>query len=248
VADIADQLKQSLPKALGERLLSLIQYFPVHGSRARLPEPRRLHILIVLNTLDLELLAKCSDVMQTIAGREFLVPMVLSHTELFASTDVFPITFLEMKQKYEVLSGEDVLADLTISDVHLRLRCEQELKNLLIRMQSSFLLHKHRAQDLLESLRASYSTLLRCLRSAIQVFGERVPDGDEQVMALAASRLGLEEDVLARIDEACNINSSIGAEAIVEVYGQLLVEVHCAATAVDELERDEVVELFSEED
>ena len=242
VTETATELQKALPDALGDNLVSLIRQFPDHTLSV---EPNRLHILIVLNGIDLDLLDKCADAIQSVSGHEAIVPMILSEAELLASTDVFPITFLEMKYRYDVLAGVDMLEGLSISDEHLRLRCEQELKNLLIRMQSAFLLQKHRVDLILESLKASYSTLLRCLRATIRVIGENVPNSDEQVIALAASRCGLDEDVLARAEETCRISPSLGAEAIKEVYGQLLVEVHRIATVVDELEQDDFVELDS---
>ncbi|MEO2045268.1 MAG: hypothetical protein ABGX16_01690 [Pirellulales bacterium] len=173
--------------------------------------------------------------------------MVLSYEEMQTSTDVFPITFFEMKRKYQVLAGTDVLANLPISDMYLRLRCEQELKNLLIRMQGNFLLQSHRSDFLLESLRRVYSNLLRCLRAAIQVLGESVPNDDERVVAIAADRFGLETDTLARVEEICMTDQAVGAEAIVQVYGQLLVEVHRAANAIDQLKHTDEIELDTAE-
>lgn len=247
VTEVADRLKQSLTSVLGEQLLALIQYSPDRSLQADSSSaPVRLHVLIVLRELDLELLAKCGDAMQAVPGRELVVPMVLSHAELLASTDVFPITFLEMKRDYRVLAGKDVLVDLTVRDIHLRLRCEQELKNLLLRMQSAFLTQNHRAEAMLNSLRAANSTLLRCLRAVLQVLREPIPDEEQRMLELAASRLGLDQDVLRRVDEICNVASLVGTETISQIYGQMLVEVHRAATAVDELE-DDVVELDAAE-
>ena len=114
---------------------------------------------------------------------------------------------------YEVLTGKDVLAELVISDAHLRLRCEQELKNLLLRMQSAFLRQNHHATALLESVRASYSAFQRCLRTAIRVYGDPLPDDERETVSLAAKKLGLDREVIERIEETCGVDSSITVAA-----------------------------------
>lgn len=245
--EVAARLRDSLADSLGQNLLSLIQYFPDGVDPQGLNVAQQLRVLIVLDVLDLTSLNACADALQAVSGSELVAPMVLSHAELVSSTDVFPVTFLEMKQHYEVLTGKDVLAELVISDAHLRLRCEQELKNLLLRMQSAFLRQNHHATALLESVRASYSAFQRCLRTAIRVYGDPLPDDERETVSLAAKKLGLDREVIERIEETCGVDSSVGAEALAEIYGQMLVEVHRAATVIDALGEEEIIELDSVE-
>ncbi len=255
---VSGRIKSALVGALGERLVSLIQYFPNDGIFSSEDARGRENLLIVLDELDLQTLASCADAFQSAVKTSSISPMVLSQAELKASTDVFPITFMEMKRKYDLLAGKDVLVDLDISKVHLRLRCEQELKNLLLRMQSTVLLRNHHAAELLESLRASYGTLLRCLRATTHVTSEQTGwttadalsvnelDSDiDSVHSFATEQLGVDAEVLERTNEVCSLNASIGADAIAEIYGQLLLEVHRAAAVVDELEGSEVIVLDS---
>ena len=243
----AEQLRESLPDALGDRLLSLIRYYP-DGPPDEEDGPGRVHLLIVLDDVDIDVLSASADAIQATHEHNDVAQMVLSEAELHASTDVFPITFLEMQRHYEVLAGADVLADLPVSDQHLRLRCEQELKNLLIRMQSAFLVRSQSVEALRDSLGDSHSTLLRCLRWAIRLSGEELPEKNEDVVNIAVDRFDLNKLVMERVEESAQLDLSVGATTFADIYGMLLVEVHRIANVVDEMEADEIVELDSVEE
>ena len=66
----------------------------------------------------------------------------------------------DMQQDYILLCGQDVMKDLTIKRDHLRLRCEQEIKNLMLRLRSSYLMNLDLKGGLPESC-CAYYTLLR---------------------------------------------------------------------------------------
>jgi hypothetical protein len=66
-------------------------------------------------------------------------PLVLSRTTLTNSADVFPIDFLDLKERRGLLQGEDVLAGLAVPLVHLRHQCEYELRSRFIGLRQAFL-------------------------------------------------------------------------------------------------------------
>ena len=235
-------LAEAVPAAAGDAFLSLIHYGPgTSEATERAPGPASVQVLIVLKSLELEHLDALAESLQELRGKEAIAPMVLSLEELVASTDVFPITFTEMKRQHRLLAGKNVLERLPIHDVHLRLRCEQELKNLLLRMQSAYLLQNHRPAQLLETLRLGYAGLLRCLRAASRLAGEAVVDSEADAVAFGVEQFGLDHEVLTRTQEMCDSEPTVGAEAIAAVFGGLLIAVHNAASAVDALEAEEVV-------
>lgn len=230
-AELTEALCSQLTQALGDRLLTLIQFFPfqVSGQEA---DAERAQLLILLDRVDFKTLSECSDAFAGVPGSESLAPRILSQDELLASTDVFPLTFLEMKHNYRLLAGKDLLAELEISNSHLRLRCEQELRNLLLRMQSNLVLRKHSANDLFVTLRASYASFQRCLYATeILANGGVVPKPN----SVNAKSLEADRDVMKRTQEICQTTASAGAEAIVEIYGFLMEEVRRICNAVDEL-------------
>jgi hypothetical protein len=129
--------------------------------------------------------------------RDFrLAVMVLSETDLRRSAAVFPTKYLDIQQHHRVLWGQAVLADLTVAQDHLRLRCEQEIKNLLLRLRQ-FYLHRAHYPELIEStLARAISSLLASLRVALVIKNGEAPIEKAAIAEAAARDLGLDGAVL----------------------------------------------------
>ena len=69
-------------------------------------------------------------------------------TELMnQSSDVFPIEFLDIRTTHVILHGTDPLADLEIRRDHLRLQCERELREKLMRLREGYVEAHGRDRD-----------------------------------------------------------------------------------------------------
>jgi hypothetical protein len=113
--------------------------------------------------------------------------MILSESDLHSSTDVFPIKFLDMQRHHCLLLGRDPFTNLTIARDHLRLRCEQEIKNLLLRLRQYYLLRSHRS-DLIESLLANTISAFITSLSALLILRTGAAPVKERDIAIAAAR------------------------------------------------------------
>ncbi len=67
------------------------------------------------------------------------VPVYFTVAELKEAGDVFPIEFHQMEQARKVLYGEDVLADVKISDAFLRHQTEYELRSKLLQLRRLYI-------------------------------------------------------------------------------------------------------------
>ena len=129
---------EALQDALDDNLRSVTLY----GSAARddfLPRKSDINLLVVLERIDVAILKGILDPV-AIGRRWGIAPFLITEKNLRASTDVFPVKFLSMQESYRVLLGIDILGGLTIRREHLRLRCEQEFKNILLRLRRHYLL------------------------------------------------------------------------------------------------------------
>jgi hypothetical protein len=61
--------------------------------------------------------------------------MITTPDEVRAAADVFPVRFLAIQREHEVLLGRSPLDGISIRRDHLRLRVEQELRNLSLRLR-----------------------------------------------------------------------------------------------------------------
>jgi hypothetical protein len=130
-----DRFCRDLQEALGEQLLAIVLY----GGLAKgeySPTGSDVNVMVVVREVTIETLDNVLLPVQR-GIRDFgLAIMLLSDEDLRRSTDVFPTKFLDIQHHHQLLWGADVLEGLEISRDHLRLRCEQEIKNLSLRRAS----------------------------------------------------------------------------------------------------------------
>ncbi|QDU96421.1 hypothetical protein [Lignipirellula cremea] len=251
--EVVQAVQEQLAAACQKNLLSLTLY-----GEHRVARRVRVRLLIVLRELDLPALRTLSETFAGAWWRSYVSPMILSQAELHASTDVFPVTFSDMQRDYRVLSGEDVLAELIVPRSHLRWRCEQEFKNLLLRMQRAYLLQGARPRRLLPLLLASFATYRKTLRWAFSLVSSvdqekreaaqpaSAPPGlsslrpaptasDDAVLAQAAAAWNLDPVVLDRMADAAAGRTRPAPEAIRSLFVEFLYVVHQTAAVVDQL-------------
>ncbi|MDD5496575.1 MAG: nucleotidyltransferase domain-containing protein, partial [Candidatus Omnitrophica bacterium] len=132
-----DDFTLFLKRTYGEGLISVVLY----GSAASGKFSERysnLNLLIVLDDASPENLKKIAPLLNTKRFRAFNM-IVLTEEFILSSTDVFPIDFLDMKEKHVLLYGRDLLSGLEIDISNLRFQCEHELKSHLISMKRTYL-------------------------------------------------------------------------------------------------------------
>ena len=244
IADLADML----PTHLGDTLVALILH-GIHADANRDDEVSPIEVLIVLTDVNPNTIEQLAAVYEQVRGHQSLIPMVLTQDELLSSTDVFPITFMEMKRRHRLLAGVDILAELDVSFEHLRLRCEQELKNLLLRMQNNFLKNFSKPPNLQRAMKRNHVSLSRTLAAALQMRGESCPETEYGVLNSAALLFDLDQDAIAAISNAVKKETPIDADTLRSLYGEFLCLVNQAAAAVDALpEHESMIELVDGEE
>jgi len=234
-SDVVAAVERLFPDVLGDGLTSLT----LHGKHAETvatATDERIGILCVLN--DPHGLPRLAEVVSKLPGKHLLNPMVMSQEELQASTDVFPITFLEMKRCYRVLSGIDVLDGLTISHAHLRLRCEQELKNLMLRMQNTLLLNHDDSKLLRVTLRRNCRAFLRACNASLLLLDRDIQSTDQATIAEASKVFDLDWQVVEQVANAGRSKATPSSDSTISLYAEFLRVVHQAADVVDRLPED----------
>ena len=176
----ADTQIEKLTDILGSNLVALVQYHT--GDETRL--------LAVCNHIDFTTLQSIKPLKE--------VPLVMTKEELTDGIDVFPIEFLNIKQNYEVLHGEDCLADITISKIHLRHQLEFEFRSKLIHLREEYL--KFKGKDLEHLILAAVPTLMPILGAMIHLKDLRNDWTDaEELFRIVSDGYGIDIHVLEDI-------------------------------------------------
>jgi hypothetical protein len=182
---------ERLRAAVAANLVSVILY----GSAAEgefHPEYSDLNLLCVLRDASFPALARMVDVVQWWRGKKHRPPLVLTSQELTASADVFSIEFVDMKQRYRVLFGEDVLRDLNVPMRMHRAQLEYELREKMFLLRQHILLAGNDEKQLWEVMLNSLSSFTTLFRHVLLELGEQSRKNSREAVEELASRLNFD--------------------------------------------------------
>ncbi len=231
IAEILESLKKALVDSFGDRLIAVVKYGAESASPAN-----QIRVLIVVDQLDANHWERVSTAFENIKGRATIAPMLMTKNDLHASTDVFPITFMEMQRQYEVIFGDDVLKDLKIQQAHLRLRCEQELKSLSLRMQSTCLMHHASPYRLKNALTRNYESFVHAIGGAACLVNQSNVVNEAELIDLAVEEFKLDRDTLVNVKALVESDSKHDASSIQALYIAMMGAVESAASFVDQIQ------------
>ena len=228
------EFTKSLSSALGSDLVSIILYGGMVKGKS-IKETENVNLMIVVKEISTELLDRIADpYLKHKRAKQFQI-LTLSEEDLETSTDVFPIKFLDMQQDYEVMEGSDPVAGLEISRDNLRIRCEQEIKNLMLRLRQSYLNNSSKPKVLSGTMTQCYFAFLSGLDVLAELSTGKVYRQDNEILD-AGEEIGLNMAPVRRIRELRNGKIFEDPSEQKTVFEEFMATVRQAASMADKLE------------
>lgn len=224
--------------AFGHQVVALIH----HGSTVEqlgdqpLSQSETIDLLLVLSTIDSGMLASLAELLADVTERSRFRWIVLTKAELFHSTDVLPDLFLEMRRRCEVIFGTNVLDEIDVRHDHLRLRCEQLFKILLIEMQQELIVGSN---EIKQRLAIHFQTLVGLFGGALWLMGFTPPSDTQKLLELAAEQFHFRREVLDEVRETI-ASKDFSRPRNVEAQIKLLEIVRSTSVLIDAM-ADEVI-------
>jgi predicted nucleotidyltransferase len=208
---ILKSLVEGLVGALGGRLQSVVLY----GSAARgdFHEGKSdFNVVVVtagLEPRDLEMLAAP---LAAWVKKGQPLPRLMTPEILADAIDVFPIEFLDIRTHHVVLHGSDPFAGIRVGVEPLRLQCEREFREKLMRLREGYLAVHASPADLTRLLTSSYTTFLALFRAGLHLVGSPPPASNAEVVTAFCARSGLDAEPFAAIDRLRHGDASPGLD------------------------------------
>lgn len=188
---LLSQLLEKLQKAYGDRLVSVVLY----GSAAAGDHHQGFsdfNTLCVLSQLTPRELGESEEIFRWWREQGNPAPLLLTEHEVKTSSDCFAIEFHDIKKRYRILYGEDVIAGLQLDNAFYRAQVEHDLRAKLLRLRqkaSGMLSDK----DLLRRLLAdSLSTFCVLFRHALILHGVEAGMKKREVIEQARRTFGID--------------------------------------------------------
>jgi predicted nucleotidyltransferase len=170
-----------LTAALGARLRSVVLY----GSAARGDFDKAtsdLNLLLVMEDLDAATLEAMEPILTRWTRQGQPLPRFFSPRLIAESADVFPIEFHDIKSHGVILKGSDPFEGVTMHREHLRLQCERELREKMMRLREGYMQTHLKPKALARLLVESYSSFVALFRGCLHLMDEPVPLHNEEVV------------------------------------------------------------------
>jgi predicted nucleotidyltransferase len=184
-------LVAELKKAMGDRLRSVVLY----GSAARGDFQKAtsdFNLLVVLDNLGPSTLDDLSPVISDWVRKKQPFPRFFTPELITDSTDVFPIEFLEIRTHHVNLFGPDPLEGVVVHTDRLRLWCERELREKMMRLREGYMDSKGKPRVVKRLLIESYSIFLAIFRGCLHLLGGEIPAHNEEVVKAFCARAELD--------------------------------------------------------
>jgi len=196
-----EQLAAALNRTLGDALVGLL----VFGSAVRggyREATSDVDVVLVLRDAPRERLDAIANLLQEARAAARIEAIILTEDEIPRAADVFPLLYDDIRQCHVVLAGRDPFSGLVISDVHRRLRIEQELREAQIRLRRAVVDGGGLPAPLAAAVRRKAKQVRGPLHALIVLRGTRCADTLDAVLAAAGEAYGVDVAPLARAGEA----------------------------------------------
>jgi hypothetical protein len=220
--------------ALGPEFLAAYLYGSV---LTQTYDPRHSHVnmLIVARSLNLDVLDAVRAALPEDRKPPHVAPLFLTQRQIEKSLDVFPIEWIDIKERHLLLEGLDVLGPYEVPRSNLRLQIEQELREKLITLRHAYLAGARRPDTLEGVLKAAASSFATLCRSLLRLRGEAPPAQSAQVIERVADLFGLEAQGLLAAHMVRHGERHHKGPDLLAHYRRFLVEVERLVNAIDEM-------------
>jgi predicted nucleotidyltransferase len=230
INDFVSRLRQ----AGGTNLLSVILY----GSAATgdyVPDHSDVNLLCVLRETSFEHLRKLAPVVESWTKSKNRMPLVMGTEELRRSADVFSIELMDMRDRYRVLWGEDVLGALVVPVTFHRVQLEYELREKTILLRQGLLGAAGNASILWDIMLRSLPTFATLFRHTLLELGEPATSSKQEAVQQLAVKVGFDPGAFLQLMAIREKKTDRQSVDINELCGRYLMTVEQVTSAVDKM-------------
>ena len=195
-----------------------------------------MNVVVLLNDASIATLDVIAPALRAARRAAMVEPMILTPEEVRRSADAFPTKFLDIQRHHVVLAGEDPFVGLEVPREAVRLRVEQELRNLTLRLSRRYANDGDNSQSMPPVLEEVARPLAIALESLLRLAGREVSVDDRSatVFEAAAEAFQLDGPALACL---AALRRDAGSEQNwTDLFGRVLQTVARAAEVADGME------------
>jgi hypothetical protein len=222
-------------KIFGEELISIILYGSGAGEDY-IPGKSDLNFLITLTDRGIEGLDGALSTVARWRKRNVAIPLFMTRSFLAGSLDAYPVEFLNMKRRYKVIFGENVLASLAFDPQHIRLQLERELRGKLLHLRSGYLATEGKANKIRDLIGASLTAFVSLFSAFLYLKKLEIPKGKRDIITAAGTAFRFDAAVFLKCEEIRRKTDHFSSAEVQAVFQDYLKEVGRLCELIDRMD------------
>lgn len=233
--EIFSEITGDYRKIFGEDLISIILYGSGAGEDY-IPGKSDLNFLITLTDRGIEKLDCALETVGRWRKRNVAIPLFMTRSYLAGSLDAYPVEFLNMRRRYRVVSGEDVLAPLAFDSRNIRLQIERELRGKLLHLRSGYLATEGKANKIRELIGASLTAFVSLFSALLCLKKLEIPNGKRDIITAAGEAFCFDAAVFLKCEEIRRKADHFSSVEVQSVFRDYLREVGHLCELIDRMD------------
>lgn len=193
----------------------------------------RINLIVVTRELPIARLDALAAAMPHSRKGAGVDPLVLTLEQVERSRDVFPIEWLDVRERHFTLVGEPLFESIEVPLRKLRLQIEQELRGKHLRLVQAYLAGTDRPADLHATLAAASSGFHTIFRALIRLHGEKAPGTHDGIVARLAQLHALDATALGGARRMRDLSRAPGSDETRATYRAFLAQIERLVQVVD---------------
>jgi hypothetical protein len=233
--DIFPVITADLKAAFGDDLLSIILYGSGAGGDY-LPGKSDLNFMITLTERGIESLENALGMVRKWRKSGVALPLFVTRSYISDSLDSYPVEFLNIKRRYKLVFGEDMVAHLTFGHKHIRLQIERELRGKLLHLREGWLNTEGKPRQIRELIGISLPAFISLFSALLYLKGIDIPDDTRAVISAAGDAFGFDASIFLNCEDVRRGTDHFSSDEIKTLFKNYLLLVGRLCDQIDRLE------------
>jgi predicted nucleotidyltransferase len=232
---IANEFTEDVKAIYGADLVAVMLYGSALSGHWD-PKRSNINFLIVLSEVAITRLDAAFPLVEKWRKRLRTLPIFMTKNYIAGSLDSFPVEFLHMKRRYQLLYGEDVLAPLVIPHANLRLQCEEQIKGKLLHLREEYLAtlgKRYRLQALVTLTLPPFAVLFKSL---LALKDAEIPALHRDIIMRTAELYGLDRDLFQQLIQAFERKGKFSLVEMNRLAAAYITEINKLTLLIDQME------------
>lgn len=233
--EIFEDIAGEYQRIFGAHLISIVLYGSGAGEDY-IPGKSDINFLITLTDQGIDRLDRALETVARWRKRNVAIPLFMTRSTLDGSRDAFPIELLNMKRRYVVVSGKDVLAELDLDRCHIRLQLERELRGKLLHLHNGYLSTGGNIRKIRALITASLTAFISLFCALLYLKNIEIPYGKRDIITAAGKAFGIDAAIFLKCDEIRRNVDRFSKNEVAAVFQAYIKEVSRLFNQIDRIE------------